>query len=521
MSDVLDRPRVIAEPSNVPGDDAVLTEAALDFLAELHERFDGRRRELLQAREQRQKRFDAGELPDFAEETRDIRESEWTVGAIPADLQDRRVEITGPTNAKMLINALNSGAQAFMADFEDATSPVWDELVQGQVNLRDYWLGRLDYTDRDSGKHYAVGERPAVLMVRPRGWHLPEQHVTVNGEEVAGGLFDFTIYFWNNARAALGKGSGPYFYLPKLESRHEAALWSDVFKFAEDKLRLERGTIKATVLIETLPAAFEMDEILHALKENIVGLNCGRWDYIFATIKRCGRSPERLTPDRGQMTMDKAFLAAYSLRLVATCHRRGAFAMGGMAAFIPVKGNEQANDAALEKVRQDKLREVDNGHDGTWVAHPALVPVAAEVFGRIAPNQLSKMPGHVPGRDEMLQLHEGVRTEAGARENIRVGVQYLAAWLGGKGAVPLYNLMEDAATAEICRTQLWQWLKFEAPLDDGRRFTLDLFEQWFDEEVGLLAEVPNIAEAARLMHNMIVADELVEFLTLPAYDLLD
>jgi malate synthase len=358
-------------------------------------------------------------------------------------------------------------------------------------------------------------------MVRPRGWHLPEDHVTVAGEVVAGALFDFALYLWHNARAALSKGSGPYFYLPKLESRHEAALWSDVFAFAEHKLRLERGTIKATVLIETIPAAFEMDEILYALKENIVGLNCGRWDYIFSYIKRLGRSPDRLTPDRALMTMDKAFLAAYSLRLVATCHRRGAFAMGGMSAFIPVKGDEAKNRAALERVRADKLREVTNGHDGTWVAHPGLVPIAAEAFEAHGPNQLSKMPKRMPGREEMLELHQGARTEAGARENIRVGVQYLAAWLGGKGAVPLYNLMEDAATAEICRTQLWQWLKFEAPLDDGRRFNLDLFETWFDEEVGLLAEVPNIAEAARLMHNMIVSDDLVEFLTLPAYELLD
>jgi malate synthase len=520
LSDVLDVPTIIAEPSSVRGAAEVLNSSALEFLSELHERFDERRLKLLERREERQHRFDAGELPDFREDTRDIREAEWTVGSIPRDLLDRRVEITGPTNAKMLINALNSGAQAFMADFEDATSPTWDELVQGQVNLRDYWLGRLDFTDPDSGKHYAVGDRPAVLMVRPRGWHLPEDHVSVGGEVVAGALFDFALYLWHNARAALARGSGPYFYLPKMESREEAALWSDVFAFAENKLRLERGTIKATVLIETLPAAFEMDEILYALRENIVGLNCGRWDYIFSTIKRCGRSADRLTPDRGQMTMDKAFLAAYSLRLVATCHRRGAFAMGGMSAFIPVKGDDAANAAALEKVRADKLREVGNGHDGTWVAHPALVPVAAEVFAGIAPNQLTKMPGHVPGRDEMLKLHGGVRTEAGARENIRVGVQYLAAWLGGKGAVPLYNLMEDAATAEICRTQLWQWLKFEAPLDDGRAFTLDLFEQWFDEEVGLLAEVPNIAEAARLMHNMIVAADLVEFLTLPAYELL-
>jgi malate synthase len=521
LMDVIDIQNIVAERSAVRGANEILTPSALEFLSELHERFDDRRLELLERREERQDRFDAGELPDFREDTRDIREADWTIGDIPRDLLDRRVEITGPTNAKMLINALNSGAQAFMADFEDATSPTWDELVQGQVNLRDYWLGRLDYTDPDSGKHYAVGDNPAMLMVRPRGLHLPEDHVTVGGEVIAGALFDFGLYLWHNARAALSRGSGPYFYLPKLESMEEAALWSDVFAFAENKLRLERGTIKATVLIETLPAAFEMDEILYALKENIVGLNCGRWDYIFSTIKRCGRSADRLTPDRALMTMDRAFLAAYSLRLVATCHRRGAFAMGGMSAFIPVKGDEEKNRAALDKVRADKLREVGNGHDGTWVAHPALVPVAAAVFAGIGPHQLSKIPEHVPGRDEMLQLHEGARTEAGARENIRVGVQYLAAWLGGKGAVPLYNLMEDAATAEICRTQLWQWRKYEAPLNDGRRFTLDLFEQWFDEEVGLLAEVPNIAEAARLMHNMIVADDLVEFLTLPAYELLD
>jgi malate synthase len=519
---VLDRPRIIAEPSRISGAAEVLTEGALDFLAEMHERFDSRRRNLLAQRQGRQARFNAGELPDFPEETREIREAEWAVGAIPRDLLDRRVEITGPTNAKMLINALNSGARVFMADFEDATAPVWDELVQGQVNLRDYWLGRLDYTDPESGKHYAVGDAPAVLMVRPRGWHLPESHVTVAGEPVAGALFDFALYLWHNARAALARGSGPYFYLPKLESRQEAALWSDIFAFAEGKLRLERGTIKATVLIETIPAAFEMDEILFELRENIVGLNCGRWDYIFSYIKRLGRTPDRLTPDRSLMTMDRAFLAAYSLRLIATCHRRGAFAMGGMSAFIPVKGNEEANRSALDKVRADKLREVTNGHDGTWVAHPALVPVAMEAFEAMqGPNQLDRRPDRIPGREDMLELHQGARTEAGARENIRVGVQYLAAWLGGKGAVPLYNLMEDAATAEICRTQLWQWLRFEAPLDDGRHLTRDLFDMWFDEEVGLLAEVPNIGEASRLMHKMIVADDLVEFLTLPAYELLD
>src|ERR671912_961752 len=522
MNQVIDRPRIAAETSRVPGAGAVLTPDALDLVAELHERFDSRRRQLLDRRLDRQKEFDAGALPDFREDTRDIREADWTVGSIPADLQDRRVEITGPTNAKMLINALNSGGRTFMADFEDATSPTWDELVQGQANLKAYWLGRLHYRDPDSEKHYDVGENPAVLMVRPRGLHLPEDHVAVDGEPVAGAFFDFALYVWHNARAALTKGSGPYFYIPKLESMDEAALWSDIFALAENRLRLERGTIKATILIETIPAAFEMDEILYALKENIVGLNCGRWDYIFSTIKRLGRSADRLTPDRSAMTMDKAFLAAYSLRLIDTCHRRGAFAMGGMSAFIPVKGDEQANRAAMDKVRADKLREVTNGHDGTWVAHPALVPIALEAFEAMqGPNQLSKRPDQVPGRDEMLELHTGPRTEQGARENIRVGVQYLAAWLGGKGAVPLYNLMEDAATAEISRAQLWQWLHFEAPLDDGRKFTRELFDALYEEEIGLLQEVPNITDASELFREMVVSDDFVEFLTLPAYELLD
>ncbi|MFL6854711.1 MAG: malate synthase A [Sphingomicrobium sp.] len=521
MTIVLDRPVAEAAPASLPGAAEILTDAALGFVAELHQRFDSRRRELLAVRAERQKRFDTGELPDFPEETRHIRESEWTVGPIPADLRDRRVEITGPTNAKMVINALNSGAKVFMADFEDATAPVWDELVQGQINLRNRWLGTLDFTDSETGKNYALSPSPAVLMVRPRGWHLPEKHVTVDGGPVAGALVDFGLYFWHCARPALDAGSGPYFYLPKLESRHEAALWSDVFQFSEEWLGLQRGTIKATVLIETLPAAFEMDEILHALRDNIVGLNCGRWDYIFSYIKRLGRSPDRLTPDRSAMTMDKAFLAAYSLRLIATCHRRGAFAMGGMSAFIPVKGDEAANAAALDKVRADKLREVGNGHDGTWVAHPALVPVAQEVFEAMTgPNQLDRIPAQIPGRDEMLELHTGPRTEAGARENIRVAVQYIAAWLSGRGAVPLYNLMEDAATAEICRAQLWQWLKFEAPFDDGRRFSRDLFEDWLADELAALGDIPNLKPAARLLHELVTADEFDEFLTLPAYELL-
>ncbi len=521
MSNVLDRPRVAAAPSAVPGADAVLSEDALGFLAELHERFDGRRRALLDARAERQARFDAGELPDFPPETQDIRDGDWSVGAIPPDLLDRRVEITGPTNAKMIINALNSGARTFMADFEDATAPVWDELVQGQVNLRKRWRGQLDFTDDATGKHYAIGDAPAVLIVRPRGWHLDERHVTVAGAPIAGGLVDFGLYLWHNARAALSAGSGPYFYLPKLENRHEAMLWSDVFAYSEQRLRLERGTIKATVLIETIPAAFEMDEILFALKDNVVGLNCGRWDYIFSFIKRLGRTPDRLTPDRAAMTMDRAFLAAYSLRLIATCHRRGAFAMGGMSAFIPVKGDAAANDAAMAKVRADKVREVGNGHDGTWVAHPALVPVALEAFEAMdGPNQLGKIPDQIPGRDAMLELHSGERTEDGARENIGVGVQYLAAWLGGKGAVPLYNLMEDAATAEICRSQLWQWLRFEAPLSNGQRFTRALFDRLFDTEVHALADVPQIEEAAALFRKMVTAEEFEEFLTLPAYPLL-
>jgi len=521
VSTVLDRPQIAAAPSRVAGADEILTEVALAFVAELHARFDQRRRALLVARIERQTRFDAGVLPDFPAKTAAIRETDWTVGPIPADLQDRRVEITGPTNAKMIINALNSGARVFMADFEDATSPVWDELIQGQINLRNRWLGRLSFTDTDSGKHYAIGDNPAVLMVRPRGWHLDERHLTIDGAPIAGALLDFGLYLFHNARAAIDSGSGPYFYLPKLESRHEATLWSDIFAFAEQRLDLPRATIKATVLIETIPAAFEMDEILYALRENIVGLNCGRWDYIFSFIKRLGRSPDRLTPDRAAMTMDRAFLAAYSLRLIATCHRRGAFAMGGMSAFIPVKGDEAANQAALAKVRADKLREVGNGHDGTWVAHPALVPVALEAFTAMeGPNQLSKMPDRIPGRDEMLGLHGGERTEAGARENVRVGVQYLAAWLSGRGAVPLYDLMEDAATAEICRAQLWQWLRFEAPLDDGRRFTRELFDEIFDDELSRLIKVPKIVRAARLFREMVTADEFEEFLTLPAYQLL-
>ncbi|MEA3031047.1 MAG: malate synthase [Sphingomonadales bacterium] len=512
-ADLAERPARATVPA-VTGSDDILTPEALAFVAGLHRRFDARRQELLAARAERQQAFDAGALPDFLPETAQIRDGDWTVAPIPADLMDRRVEITGPTDRKMVINALNSGAKVFMADFEDATAPTWANLIEGQANLYDYWRGGLSFDDPATGKHYAVGDEPAVLMVRPRGWHLDERHLGV-----AGALFDFGLYLWHNAHPALEAGSGPYFYLPKLESRHEAALWSDVFAFAEERLGLTRGTIKATVLIETLPAAFEMDEILHALKENIVGLNCGRWDYIFSYIKRLGRTPERLTPDRSAMTMDKAFLAAYSLKLIETCHRRGAFAMGGMSAAIPVKGDAAANESAFARVRADKQREAGNGHDGTWVAHPGMVAIALEAFDR--PNQLDRRVESGVTREDMLRLHDGPRTEAGVRENIRVGIRYIAAWLGGRGAVPLYNLMEDAATAEICRTQIWQWLRFEAPLDDGRALTRPLFDALLAEEMAALAPEPRLEEARGLFVDLVLAQDLPEFLTIPAYALID
>jgi malate synthase len=505
----------------------VLTPDALAFVAELHRRFDGRRRELLAAREARQARFDAGELPDFLEETKAVRDGDWRVGPIPADLLDRRVEITGPVDRKMIVNALNSGARVFMADFEDATSPTWANLVEGQLNLKDRWAGAIDFTDPSSGKAYKLGPNPAVLMVRPRGWHLPEKHVRVRGETVSGSLFDFGLYVFHCAKAAMAAGSGPYFYLPKMESRLEARLWNDVFLFAQETLGLPVGTMKATVLIETLPAAFEMDEILYDLRDHIVGLNCGRWDYIFSYIKRLGKNPAFLTPDRARMVMGEAFLRAYSELLIQTCHRRGAFAMGGMAAQIPVKGDVSLNEAAFAKVRADKEREASWGHDGTWVAHPDLVPVAMAVFDRemLGPNQLEKLREDVRATQAaMLEPHTGGRTEAGLRENIRVGVQYLEAWLRGRGAVPLYNLMEDAATAEISRAQVWQWLHLKAELDDGRVVTPELFEALFEAELEPLRarpELTRLEEAARLFRDMTLSDTCVEFLTLPAYELID
>ncbi len=508
----------------------ILTPEALAFLAELHRRFDSRRRQLLAARLERQKRFDAGEKPDFLTETESVREGSWKVAPIPADLQDRRVEITGPVDRKMIINALNSGAKVFMADFEDASSPTWANMVEGQVNLKDRWAGKIDFTDAVTGKMYALGPKPAVLMVRPRGWHLPEKHVRVDGEVMSGSLFDFGLYFFHNVRAQIMAGATPAFYLPKMESHLEARLWNDVFVFAQNTLGVPNAVIKVTVLIETLPAAFVMDEILYELRDHMAGLNCGRWDYIFSYIKRLGRQADALTPDRAVMGMGSAFLAAYSLKLIQTCHRRGAFAMGGMAAQIPVKGDPAANEAAFAKVRADKEREASNGHDGTWVAHPDLVPIAMEVFNRLmpTPNQLTRLREDVSvSREDLLKVHEGERTEHGLRENIRVGVQYIEAWLRGRGAVPLYNLMEDAATAEISRAQIWQWIQQKATLADGRVVTAALFKTLLDEEMAALKavlptyETGRFAEAIQIFSDMSLADRCEEFLTLPAYEALD
>ena len=513
---------VEAASSDHPRAGEILTPAALALLGAIHRRFDSRRRALLAARVNKQNRYDAGDLPDFRPDTAAIRAGDWTVARAPDDLQDRRVEITGPTTRKMVINALNSGAKTFMADFEDSTAPTWHNILDGQANLIDRWRGTLAFADPTTAKNYALIVNPAVLIVRPLGLHLDERHLTVNGEPLSGAFVDFALYLLHNAAAALAAGSGAYFYLPKLESAEEAALWSDVIAFAEEQIGLPHGSTRVTVLIETIDAAFQMDEILHALRTHIVGLNCGRWDYIFSTIKRIGRSHDRLTPDRSAMTMDKAFLAAYSLRLIDTCHRRGAHAMGGMAAQIPVKDDPAANDAALAKVSADKEREVRNGHDGTWVAHPALVGVAVEAFAAMpGPNQLHRRVAELPTREAMLEIHPGVRTENGARENIRVGVQYIAAWLGGRGTVPLYNLMEDAATAEICRSQLWQWLRFEARLNDGRLFSRDLFEDLLQSELRKLPDTPDLQTAARLFYKLVTTREFEEFLTLPAYPLLD
>jgi malate synthase len=509
----------------------ILTPEALAFVAALHRNFDARRRELLQARVARQTRLSAGELPDFLPETRRIRESQWQVAPIPADLQNRRVEITGPVDRKMIINALNSGANVFMADFEDANSPTWRNNLEGQLNLADRWHRSIDFKDSATGKQYALSPNPAVLLVRPRGWHLPEPGLTVDGAVVAGSLFDFGLYFFHNVRAQLAKGTGPYFYLPKLESHLEARLWNDVFVFAQSQLGVANGTIKVTVLIETLPAAFEMDEILYELRDHMAGLNCGRWDYMFSFIKKLRANKAYVLPDRSQVVMGKAFLRAYSLLLIKTCHRRGAFAMGGMAAQIPNRRDAAANEAAMARVRADKEREAGDGHDGTWVAHPDLVPVAREVFDRLMPqaNQLTRLREDVNiGQRDLLEVHPGTRTEAGLRENVRVGVQYIEAWLRGKGAVPLYNLMEDAATAEISRAQVWQWIHYGIALEGGTVASPELLNRVITEEMARVrSEVGAEAydggrfqQAVELFRTLSLADDFEDFLTVPAMGLL-
>ncbi|MGH8662274.1 MAG: malate synthase A [Burkholderiales bacterium] len=507
----------------------ILDAPALAFVAKLARKFERRRRELMAARAQRQAEFDAGRLPDFLPHTQPIRDAEWTVAAAPRVLQDRRVEITGPTDRKMVINALNCGANVFMADFEDSNTPTWENMIEGQINLRDAVRGTIDYTSPE-GKRYELNEKTAVLMVRPRGWHLLEEHLFVDGEPVAAAIFDFAVYFYHNAKALLARNSGPYFYLPKLESHLEARLWNEIFVAAQRELGIPQGTIKATVLIETVVAAFEMDEILHELREHCAGLNIGRWDYIFSCIKKFRSRREFCLADRAQVTMTAPFLRAYALLLVQTCHRRNAFAMGGMAAQIPIKNDPAANAAALEKVRADKIREATDGCDGTWVAHPGLVGVAKAVFDQYmpTPNQVHRKRNDVTiSAADLLDFRpERPITEAGLRNNISAGIQYIGAWLAGNGCVPVFNLMEDAATAEISRSQIWQWIRSpKGVLEDGRKVTQELFRKLLPEELARVRALlgsdgwaaGRYEDAAKLFDRLITSDAYVEFLTLPGY----
>jgi len=500
----------------------VLTPEACEFLIKLAREFEPRRKELLGRRRVRQQKIDAGQMPDFLPETAHIRQQEWTVAPIPPDLLDRRVEITGPVDRKMIINALNSGASVFMADFEDSNSPTWQNNLEGQINLRDAVEGTISYVSPD-GKSYELNSRVATLLVRPRGWHLEERHFLVDGRPMSASLFDFGLYFFHNAARLLEKGTGPYFYLPKLESHLEARLWNDVFCFAQDELGIPRGTIRATVLIETILAAFEMDEILYELREHSSGLNCGRWDYIFSFIKKFRNHPNFVLPDRSTVTMEKHFLKSYVDLLIRTCHRRGIHAMGGMAAQIPIKNDPAANEKAIDKVRQDKLREVHAGHDGTWVAHPGLVPIAKQVFDAHMkePNQISRRRDDVRvSAKDLLTVPSGNITEEGLRWNIDVGLQYLESWLRGSGCVPIYNLMEDAATAEISRAQVWQWVKHGAKLSDGRPITAEIVRCVVVEQRDKLKGARS-EEAAEIFDHMMTSPDFAEFLTLVAYDYIE
>jgi malate synthase len=506
----------------------VLTAPALAFLAMLERRFGARRRELLGKRAERQSDLDAGWLPELPPAAREPRAGEWTVAPIPDDLRDRRVEITGPVDRKMIINALNSGANVFMADFEDSCSPTWANVLEGQANLIDAIERTIDYVSPD-GRAYRLNEKTATLMVRPRGWHLEERHVLVDGEPMSASLFDFGLFFFHNARRLLARGTGPYFYLPKMESHLEARLWSDVFRAAQEEMGLPSGTIRATVLIETILAAFEMDEILWELRDHSAGLNCGRWDYIFSFIKKFRSRPDFVLPDRAQVTMTRPFLAAYTRLVVQTCHRRGIHAIGGMAAQIPIKSDAQANARAMEKVSEDKRREVSSGHDGTWVAHPGLVGLARKIFdeGMPGPNQIARrVDGEPVSSRDLLRVPAGTITEAGLRQNVNVGILYLEAWLRGLGCVPLYNLMEDAATAEISRTQVWQWIRHGSRLEDGRRVTPALFGRIRAEELAAIRgqvgeerwRAGRYERAAEIFESLATAESLADFLTIPAYD---
>ena len=501
----------------------ILSPEARTFLIDLARKFEPRRQELLAKRRVRQQEIEAGKMPDFPPETAEIRKAEWKVAPIPADLLDRRVEITGPVDRKMIINALNSGANVFMADFEDSHSPTWQNNLEGQANLVDAVRRRISYVSPE-GKRYQLNPQIATLLVRPRGWHLDERHFQVDGKSISGALFDFGLFFFHNAKELVRRGTSPYFYLPKLESHQEARLWNDVFNFAQDRLGIARGTIRATVLIETILAAFEMDEILYELKDHSSGLNCGRWDYIFSYIKKFRNRPDFVLPDRATVTMEKHFLKSYVDLLINICHRRGIHAMGGMAAQIPIKNDQEANEKALEKVRQDKLREVHAGHDGTWVAHPGLVGVAKEIFDAHMkqPNQIDRplQDVHVTAKD-LLAPTEGKITEAGLKWNIDVGLQYLESWLRGNGCVPIYNLMEDAATAEICRSQVWQWVKHGAKLsDDGRPVTREMVRGFIGEQKKRLKGA-RMDDAAAIFERMMTDQDFAEFLTLVAYDYID
>lgn len=511
----------------------ILTPQAMEFIYSLHQSFNSRRESLLANRQIRQKQIDEGEKLDFLPETKHIREGNWTISPLPDDLLDRRVEITGPVNRKMMINALNSGAKTFMADLEDATSPTWRNLIEGQLNLRDAVRREIEFEQVSNGKKYILNDEIAVLLVRPRGWHLTEKHVLIDGEPISGSLFDFGLYLFHNAKELMDRGSGPYFYLPKIESHLEARLWNDVFIFAQEALGIPNRTIKATVLIETIFAAFEMDEILYELRDHSAGLNCGRWDYIFSYLKRLRNRPEMILPDRSQVTMTVPFMRSYTQLCIKTCHRRNAPSLGGMAAQIPIKNDEKANEVAFQNVHEDKRREAIDGHDGTWVAHPGLVSVAMKEFNQymLTPNQINKKREDVQvTAEDLVEVPRGTITEKGLRSNINVGIQYIASWLSGNGAAPINNLMEDAATAEISRSQVWQWIRHpKGILEDGRNINVPLFKELLKEELEQIKQsigkdafyLGTFEEASELFTTLTLQDDFIEFLTLPGYEKLN